>query len=183
MAKAKRSDRAFINASGEEVDKISEATGARYTLLGVAGGNKDFDFQCGEAGKPVTMLAIFGFHTKIGNVANTVINSEKEPGTADDAAQEIADWLDGLDEGQWREAGAGPRGPKYENPALAHVLHTLLSGKGEAKGDEAHYLERLETDKGYRAKVVANDDVKRAYREYMVAQGKAVQAPSTSSLA
>ena len=79
----KVSDRTFIDAQGNEVDRMEEATGARYTLTGIG---KSFDVQMGEAGQLPTMFAIFGFWTKVGNVANTTLNDKDDPGTPEDAA-------------------------------------------------------------------------------------------------
>ena len=159
MARQKVSERTFIDPQGNEVERIELATGARYTLAGIS---KSFDAQIGPAGKLPTMFGIFGFWTKVGNVANTVLNDKDEPGSQEDAGAEIESFLASVQGGVWRELSEGvARGPKYDNAILAGVLVVAL-GKA-AKGDAAHYYERLESDKGYRAKVVARDDIKGAY--------------------
>jgi len=191
MARQKVSSRDFIDANGQPVDKIELATGARYALVKRTGGTDDkpeyaneheFDVQLGEAGKPATMYAIFGAWTKLGNVANSVLNDDKEPGTIDDAADEIAAFIKSVESGVWREAGDGAaRGPKYDNDVLGIVLHAILGAA--AKGDAASYTARLAADKGYRAKVVARDDIKAAYWVEMSKRGVAKPQASTDSLA
>lgn len=184
MARQKVSERTFVDAGGVEVERMEQATGARYTLV-TAG--KSFDAQMGEAGKLATMFAIFGFWTKVGNVANTVLNDKDSPGTQDDAAEEIADFLAGVETGTWREAGEGAtRGPKYDNNVLATVLVAALGAA--AKGDVAYYEARLadnkgEADvanKGYRSKVVARDDIKAAYWAEMAKRGVIKPAPAAA---
>jgi hypothetical protein len=180
--RARVSQRDFINANGEVVDRMEEATGARYTLVQAG---KSFDLQFGEAGKPETMFAIFGFHTKVGNVANTVLNDSDSPGTPDDAAGAIGEWLESVNGGTWREAGEGTtRGPKYDNGILAEALVAVLGDK--AKGDAGHYQARLDdnkgevdpANKGYRNKVVAQEAVKTKY--WGLAAAKGITKPTAS---
>src|SRR5207244_3554658 len=114
-------------------------TGARFTLEGTG---KSYDLQIGPAGAAATMFAVFGFWTKLGNVLNTVLNDKDSPGTPDEAAQEIDDFLAGATTGTWREAGEGVgRGPKYDNDILGSVLVTMLGAA--AKGDAAYYAARM----------------------------------------
>ena len=177
----KVSDRTFIDAQGNEVDRMEEATGARYTLVGLG---KSFDVQLGEAGQLPTMFAIFGFWTKIGNVANTTLNDKDDPGTPEDAAADIQEFLDGVAAGTWREAGTGAgRGPKYDNAVIAHVLHEQLAAVGKAQGEADHYQGRLESDKGYRAKVLANPAIKTGYFAELAKRGSTTAAPSVDGLA
>lgn len=188
MARQKVSERTFIDASGNEVDRMEQATGARYTLAQIG---KSFDIQLGAPATPATMFGIFGFWTKVGNVANTVLNDKDEPGTPQDAAEEIADWLAGVETGTWREAGepGAGRGPKYDTGILADVLVVALGSA--AKGDAAYYKARLddnkgETDpanKGYRSKVLARDDIKAAYWAEAAKRGVSKPATSTEALA
>ncbi len=175
MARQKVSERTFVDANGVEVDRMEQATGARYTLVGIG---KSFDLQIGVAGAAGTMFGVFGFWTKIGNVANTVLNDKDSPGTPDEAATEIEDFLAGIETGTWREAGVGiGRGPKYDNAVLAAVLVAALGT--QAKGDAAYYEARLAdnkgekdpANKGYRSKVIAQDDFKAAYRVEMQKRG------------
>lgn len=130
------SKRSFINSAGNEVDTIEEATGSRYVLLDPAG-NHSFDYQCGEAGKLVTMAAIFGLQTKIGNVANTVLNDKDEPGTPADAAAAIKEWLTQVEGGTWAERTTGGPGARVDKPALAGaiVAVAIASGKADAANE------------------------------------------------
>lgn len=179
MARQKVSERTFVDADGVEVERMEQATGARYTLAGIG---KSFDKQFGEPATESTMYAIFGFWTKIGNVANTVLNDKDEPGTQEDAAEAIEEFVAQTANGVWREVGEGAgRGPKYDNEVLALALHATL---GEAaKGDPAHYMKRLSADKGYRAKVVSRDDVKAAYWAEQQRRGVAKPVASVEALA
>lgn len=142
-ATAKRksvSKRDFIDASGAVVDKIEEATGSRYVLIDPsAPGGHVFDYQCGEAGKLTTMAAIFGLQTKIGNVANTVLNDKDEPGTPADAAAAIKEWLTQVEGGTWAERTTGGPGARVDKPALAGaiVAVAIASGKATAENEGA----------------------------------------------
>jgi hypothetical protein len=188
MARQRVSERTFIDAAGAEVDRMEQATGARYTLVKetgkddkgnpVYGAEHQFDLQLGEAGKPATMYAIFGVWTKLGNEANSVLNDKENPGTIDDAADAIQEFITSVDGGVWREAGAGgTRGPKYDNEVLAVALHATLGAA--AKGDAESYKARLLADKSYRAKVVSNDKVKAQYWAEMAKRG--VEKPQASA--
>lgn len=184
MARQKVSERTFIDAAGNEVDRMEQATGARFVLVPAG---KTFDIQLGKAGDPATMFGVFGFWTKLGNVANTVLNDAKEPGTADDAAEEIGDFLAGVETGTWREVGEGAaRGPKYDVGVLAEVLVAALGAA--AKGDAAYYAARLNdnkgevdpANKGYRSKVIARDDIKAAYWAEMAKRGQVKPAGASA---
>lgn len=184
--KQKVSERTFIDASGVEVDKMELATGARYTLVQAG---KTFDIQLGTAGEANTMFAIFGFWTKVGNVVNTVLNNDKEPGTVDDAAEEIAAFIDSVQQGVWRESTGTLRGPKYDTDILSVALLAFLGDK--AKGDAAYYKAKLddtkgETDKankGYRLKVLGQDAVKELYWAEAAKRGIAKPQATAESLA
>lgn len=136
MAKTKRSDRTWIDADGKECEQ-SRAVGARYSLVQQDGVDSDGDpkyvsvYDCdvyllpshpkyiGDFG--VIALASIGHHTKTGNVVNTVLNNDKNPGTLDEARQAAADFIDGLQQGKWREPGTGI-GPRYDVAILAKAL-------------------------------------------------------------
>lgn len=178
MARVKVSDRAFLNADSTEADKMESATGGRYTLTQIG---KSFDYQFGANPDADRMFAIFGFHTRAGNTVSGVTNDPTEPGTIEDAAVELADWLDGVYGGTWAERAAGEkRGPKYDNAVLALVLTDSLGA--DAQGDVTHYQKRLESDKGYRAKVVGRDDIKQAYWGEMAKRGTNKPATDLSAL-
>jgi hypothetical protein len=175
MARARVSERTLLTADGSEAERMNDAQGAAYKL--VANG-KEFVYQYGENAHADRMFGIFGFVTKIGNEANTVLNNDKEPGDADDAAAEITDFLAGVANGIWREVGEGvARGPKYDKAVLAESLHKVLGAK--ATGDVASYVARLD-DKSYYAKVRANIEVMAAYTAAMAERGKAAGSNADS---
>lgn len=124
------SKRDQIDANGNPVSKIEEATGARYTLLGLKGGNRDFDIQLGEAGKATTMFAIFGAWTKIGNVVNSVLNDKDDPGTPDEAAGEVEAFLALAEQGKWAERSATV-GAKVDKALLAAIIAEWAAGQGK----------------------------------------------------
>lgn len=155
MARKKVSDREYINSAGDVVDRIEQATGGRYSL-GKANGEdfdvtKDWDLQCGAPGTPVTMLAILGFHTKLGNVANTVLNDKENPGTVESAAQAIDEFLALMEKGTWAErVGGGGGGLRY-NPD--HMAAAIAEAKGE--NDPAPYLAKMSTRVDAKGQVVS----------------------------
>lgn len=144
--RARVSDRQYIDSTGKPVDKIEQATGASYALLSPAG-NKVFAEQFGGAGEFVTMCAIFGFHTKVGNVANTVLNNKDEPGTPDDAAAAIEEFIASAKSGTWAER-AGGVGVRVDKDALADAIVAVASAAGKT-ADRAQIRAKLESDTTY----------------------------------
>src|SRR5262245_4368335 len=96
--KQKVSDRGFIGG-----DDMTNAKGATYSLVAQDGVDdkgkakyvamhefkRQWDITNPDSLREMLWFACFGFHTKVGNVANTVLNNEKAPGTLDDAANAI----------------------------------------------------------------------------------------------
>jgi hypothetical protein len=169
------SKRLFLNTQGTEVDKMEEATGARYVLLG-ASGNKSFDQQFGNAGELATMCAIFGYHTKLGNVANSVLNDKDEPGTPDDAAEAITAFL-GASPFVWAERTGGGVGVRVDKDALAGAIVevALATGKLDAAARDDKYAairQRLEEDPQY---VRAARSVPQVAQAYATRVGKATK--------
>lgn len=164
------SKRSFLLADGKEAEKIEEATGARYTLLAPSG-NKDFDQQFGDAGKFATMCAIFGFQTKVGNVANTVLNDKDEPGTPDDAAAAIEEFITkaSATDAVWAERTTGGVGARIDKDALAGAIVAVAGASGKV-ADYAKIRDRLETDAQY---VRAARQVPAVATEYATRVGKA----------
>ena len=150
------SKRLFIDGQGNEVDKIEECSGARYVLLS-PNGNKAIDYVFGANPAADKMFAAFGFHTKAGNVANTVLNDKDEPGTPDDAAAEIDSWLKGVGNGIWAERGAGGVGARIDKDALAGAIIAVAVREGKKRKDgtpvsDADYAairDRLENEPQY----------------------------------
>jgi hypothetical protein len=178
MAKQKVSDRTLLTSEGNEAERMNDATGAAYKL--VANG-KEFIYQYGQNEHADRMFGIFGFITKVGNEANTVLNNEKEPGDADDAATAIEEFLANVANGTWREVGEGvSRGPKYDKDVLAQAIVDEIVALGKAPaGDVASYRVRLD-DKSYYAKVRANMPVMARYAAAMAERGKAAGATAES---
>lgn len=166
------SKRDFLLADGTVAERIEEATGARYTLLAPSG-NKDFDQQFGEAGKLATMCAIFGFHTKVGNVANTVLNDKDEPGSPDDAAKEIEAFIAAANTGTWAERAAGGVGARIDKDALAAAIVTVAEAGGKTGVDYQKIRDRLESDAQY---VRAARQVPAVANEYATRVGKATKS-------
>ena len=163
----KVSQRSYLKADGTEAERIEEASGARYTLLDSAG-NHDFDQQFGEAGKLTTMCAIFGFHTKVGNVANTVLNDKDEPGSPADAAAAIKEFLATAEGGTWAERSAVV-GARIDKDALAGSIVTVAEAAGKT-ADYDKIRQRLEDDATY---VRAARQVPAVASEYAKRVGKA----------
>jgi hypothetical protein len=155
------SKRLFLKLDGTEADRIEEATGARYTLLDPAG-NQNFDQQFGAAGKLVTMCAIFGFHTKVGNVANTVLNDKDEPGDAKQAGEAIADFIKQAESGTWAERAAGGVGARIDKDALAGAIVEVAQAAGKT-ADYAKIRAKLEEDPQYVRAARQVPDVATAY--------------------
>lgn len=161
----------LLMADGRVTTRMEEATGIRYTVVATG---KSFEYQTGgEPGNPLTMLAVFGAKTKATNEASSHRQAVQRGDDVDgDEYDSVEDAFVNIDGGVWREKAAGvSRGPKYDNAILAFVLHAALGTS--AKGDVAHYADRLEADKGYRAKVVGRDDIKAAYWAEAAKRGQA----------
>lgn len=166
--------------NGAVVDKIEEANAARYSLLVAGGTPLAFDSEIlGEPGKFATMCAIFGYHTKIGNVANTVLNDKEEPGSVQDAGAEITAFITQATGGLWAERTTGVAGARIDKDALAASIIAVAVGAGKfaAGSDEegAAYTkvrDRLETEPTY---VRAARQVPDVAREYATRTGKATK--------
>lgn len=166
----KVSQRAYIDANGAECDKIESASGGRYVLLDPAG-NHTFDELFGDPGKFDTMAAIFGFHTKIGNVANTVLNDKDEPGTPADAANAIKEWLAAAKSGTWAER-AGGVAVRIDKDKLAGAIVSVAESKGKT-ADYQKIRDKLESDPQY---VRAARQVPEVATAYAAAVGKATKS-------
>lgn len=178
----KRSDRYHIDSNGDEVERMELATGAGYSLVSADGSEvQAFERQFGKPADSTTMHACLGWWTKLGNVANTVLNDKSDPanpGTLADAALAIVEHVEMTEKGIWREVDAGaPRGPKYDKDILAGAMLAVLTASGKAKDDLAGYRARLD-DKAYAAKVRARTDVMAQYYKDLAA--KAPQVPATA---
>lgn len=131
-----RSDRGFVDATGAVQDDldITNSSGASYKLLGTGG--RDFTYIPGTNANMDRMFAMFGFVTKVGNVANTVFSDKNEPGGPTEAADAIDEFLAGLqaDPPVWadRTGGVGARVDRdVLSQAILNVVHA--AGKTEFK--------------------------------------------------
>ena len=142
------SKRSYLNEDGSEADKIEEATGARYQLLGEGG--ESFDMQFGNAGSFETMCGIFGFHTKVGNVANTVLNDKDEPGGPAEAAEAIRAFIESATDSKspvWAER-AGGVGIQIDKDALAGAVVDVAAASGKTVAYDK-VRQKIEEDKAY----------------------------------
>lgn len=169
--------REWINDKGEKVPTGSpDAVGFRYTFKATGA---SVDYICTPS-QLTTMFAIMGGLTKVGNIVNSIVNADGYDGA--DPMEDVKEWLELAIAGKWREAGeAAARGPKYDKDVLAGALLVVLGSS--AKGDIAHYRERLD-DKGYYAKVRGQPAVMAQYYKDLEARGGgAAAAPNTDALA
>jgi hypothetical protein len=181
--RTKRSERYFIDADGNEVDRMEQATGAGYSLVSADGSEiQSFEEQL-TTGPMALYHAILGFWTKCGNEVNTVINDKSDPGTLQDAAVAVAEHIENVRKGIWREVGeSAARGPKYDKDILAGALLAVLTRENKAKGDLANYRLRLD-DKSYAAKVRARTDVMAQYYQDLAAKGGEAKVNAIDELA
>lgn len=166
MARKNVSNRKYLTADGSKSVGPAASGKVVYELLN-ADGTVHTPFE--YAGDP---LAQFGFVTKVGNVANSVLNGD-DPGTVDDAAGDITEFLAGLANGVWREPGEGrARGPKFDKDLLASVL---FDGRAPEKrvgdwADVASLRTKLD-DKSFYAKVRANAGAMAGYYAELAKRG------------
>jgi hypothetical protein len=161
------SKREFLKADGSIADRMEESDGARYTLLDPAG-NHDLDYQFGANPNADKWFANFGFHTKVGNVANTVLNDKDEPGTPGDAAAAIKEFLAGIAAGTWAERAAGGIAVRIDKDALAGSIVAVAESKGKT-ADYQKIRDKLESDPQY---VRAARQVPEVATEYAKRVGK-----------
>lgn len=125
-------DRQWIDKDAKVTADETQAIGFRYVLLGegkdkaerVANGHS-FEYLVGDAGKPATMLGIFGGLTKTGNIVNTMVNDKTDPVTDPQIILAgIKDWFAQLDEGKWGEERVGGIA-RFDREILATALHNV----------------------------------------------------------
>jgi hypothetical protein len=185
MARKNVSKRHYQDSAGEK--SVGPASDGRviFALLGTDGSTlKEFDSSALNE-KARAMFAQFGFVTKVGNVANSVLNGD-DPGTPEDAAADIEEFLAGLamDPPVWREPGEGrARGPKYDKDVLASVLYEGRSAEKRTGdwADVATIRARLD-DKSFYAKVRNNAGAMASYYKAMAERGAAAQTATVDDL-
>lgn len=158
--RSKVSNRELIDANGEIVKYEEDAAGARYTLIDGGDMLDPVDYRFGENAFADKYFAMFGFHTKVGNVANSVLNDKDAPGNPTEARSAIEEFLAQLATGKLERA-SGVGGPRYDKDMLAAAIVEVLGER--AGGDVTHYLERINDEKGYGAKALKNPEVAKAY--------------------
>lgn len=184
MARKNVSKRQYLGADGSKSVGPSADGKVDYILLGDDGSPKA-TFSLDKNSPGLLQFAQFGFVTKVGNVANSVLNGD-EPGTVDEAKADIEEFLAGLaqDPPQWREPGEGrARGPKYDKDVLASVL---FAGRSADKrtgdwADVATIRQRLE-DKSFYAKVRNNAGAMAGYYAEMAKRGEEQKSESVDDL-
>ena len=134
------SERGYVNAESAVVDSIEDASGGTYKLLG--DGGTTFTYVHGKNPQMDAKFAIFGFHTKVGNVANTVLNDKDNPGTPADAAATITDWMAALEaDGTWTSEREGGVGVRIDKDALAAAYVEYASGLGKTTMNDGRPLD------------------------------------------
>jgi len=139
------SQRDFIDSQKNVVDKVEDAAGARYTLKAT---NAAFDYVYGVDPVADRYFAIFGFHTKIGNVANTVLNDKDSPGDAAAAGDSIQEFLALVADGKWAERAPGGVGAKIDKDALCNAIVTVAQAQGK-EVDQAAIRQKLEDEPAF----------------------------------
>lgn len=167
--KAKVSKRDYLDASGEVTKDMESAAGGRYALEG----GKAFDYIFGKSVDTDRMFAIFGFHTKVGNVANSVLNNKDAPGDMATAGDAIAEFLDLLEGGAWTNPSAGGFA-KIDRDKLAEAIFAVAVATGKAQASDTAYRDRarakLESDKKFLATVRKVDAIAKEYARLVGAQ-------------
>jgi len=181
-SRKKVSQRAYLTGDNSKSVGPAADGAVEYQLLNTGGEvHKTFRFDPTSPGGH--MFAQFGFVTKVGNVANSVLNGD-EPGSIDDAATDIEEFLQSIANGTWREPGESrARGPKYDKAVLAYVLFAGRSAEKRTGewADEATVLARLE-DKSFYAKVRNNAAAMAAYHAEMAKRGESAGTKTVDDL-
>lgn len=168
------SKRLFLDSAGDMPDgiNIDNAAAARYQLLD-PNGDHNVDFDPDENPQLTRKFAMFGFHTKIGNVANTVLNDKDDPGTPSDAAAAIREWMAQAAQGTWAERAVGGPGARIDRDALAGAIVEVAQSKGRTM-DHAAVLAKLESDAAYLRAARQVPEVATAYATRVGKQQKSI---------
>lgn len=171
------SKRGWLNSAKEPVD-AHEAVIGRYALRMSGEGDgavfKDFDRDFSAiANVGDRMLAIFGWHTKAGNVANTVLNDKEEPGSPEQAGEAIEGFATMLDEGQWGEERVGGVGAKIDRDALAEAVVRAFGEAGRTV-DKAALRQQLEDKPAMIAQYRSVPQIRQHYEAIVGKAGKSL---------
>jgi hypothetical protein len=115
-----------------------------------------FDYVCGEAGQPGTMLAIFGGLTLAGNVVNSAVNGPKGDPTINPISLVEARFKE-IDDGVWADRAGGVGGVRYDKDKLAAAI---AAAKGEK--DVSPYLAKMDNKVDPKTGAVVASDTKGA---------------------
>ena len=173
--KRKVADHFWLNAAGEVVEDIEDATGIRYKD---AASGKAFDYQAKPNTDSLRMFGLFGMRTLATNEASA---ARQKDGGSDDQLAAIAErfaFIDGTDGtgngGKWvdrtREGGA-----RWDLAVLATAAVNVLERIGKLTDDEAKgkaYERFLAQMTDYKAKVTTIRSVEGVEAEYKRLQGK-----------
>lgn len=168
--KRSTSKRQFIDDAGDQIEKIEDASGARYTLLDPQG-NVEFDYSYGENENADRMFAIFGFHTKLGNEVSSVLNDKNNPGTFAEAAEACNAFLQAIQAGQWGVPGERV-GARLDPDILAEAVVRRYADVGKTV-DKAAVRARCE-DAEFTRSARADAVVMAHYRQLKGTGGKSL---------
>lgn len=167
ITKAKRANHELLDAAGTVVDDEESAVGIRYTLLA---NGQVFDWQSGlEAGKPATMLAVFGAKTLATNETSAARNNAKGAASPDEQMDAVRERFALLETGVWVDRTRDGVGAKVDLDALAEAICQVLVSEGkktQAEVDSGYKAERrqkLEEDKVFARKARQQPKVSAAY--------------------
>lgn len=174
-----RTKRDFIDGNGQIVDSMEKSAGARVGVLSDDGKTvlQSFDYVQGKNPFADLFFANMGFHTKAGNVINTVINNDKEPGDASTACETLAEFLEDVYAGVWAErTGGGPA--KIDRDKLAEAVVQAMIETGRLKADDAAGIgekrqvarEKMDSDRKWLATVRKQPNVARLYAQLVGAR-------------
>lgn len=169
--KERKAEHEYINAAGEVVENIEDATGIVYRDK-ATGEVFTHQFGNGEAGDPLTMFAVFGAKTRAINAGSGARQARAKATAAELATMpsDVAYMTQVFGEcktGQWAAPADGTaRGPKYDLDVLAQVLVAEMQRIGK-NPDLAVARKRLGEDLAFRRGVVQVPEVLAAYTAAM----------------
>lgn len=184
--KVRLAEHDWVNAQGDVVEDMEEATGIKYRSLG---DEKAFVYQIpgAKAGDVLTMFAVFGARTKATNSALAAREKRKRDNEFKATDLEHVEALFGeIKEGQWgAPSESKPKGPKYDLDVLAAVIADSITAAGGAP-DLAKIREKCGDSPAYVRGAIAFTDengVRTIEREYNKRKGVSVAPKSALSLA
>lgn len=176
--KRKVAEHGLINANGSPVENEEEATGISYKQLATG---ETFTYQTGgEAGKALTMLAVFGAKTLATNEASQVRNNPKGAGSDAEQMQAIKDRFAMIEaEGKWVDRTREGVGAKVDKDKLAGAIIEVLTAQGKITDADsgtmyAKVRQKLEDDPKYQATARNVPGVPEAYAKAMGRQTRTV---------